>query len=80
MYIPYIIHRVSHIHTPLRGQVITVYVYRAAVLECRWSGTFSVVTESKIQVDYSVARGLEYISVKIFKFNQISNDKITRRL
>lgn len=31
-------------------------------------GAFSVVTESKIQVDYSVARGLEYISVKIFIF------------
>lgn len=76
MYIPYIIHRVSHIYTPLRGQIIIVYVYRAAMLECRWSGTFSVVTESKIQVDYSVARGLEYISVKVFRFNQISNDEM----
>lgn len=68
MYILYIIHRISHINIPLRGQIIIVCVYKTAILECWWSGAFSVVTESKIQVDYSVARGLEYISIKIFIF------------
>lgn len=34
MYILYIIHRISHIHIPLRGQIIIVCVYKTAILEC----------------------------------------------
>lgn len=33
MYILYIIHRISHIHIPLRGQIIIVCVYKTVILE-----------------------------------------------
>lgn len=73
-FIGYLSHR--HTYTPPRGQIISVYVGRIAILECRWRDTFSTGTERKIQVDYSVAGGLEYIIVEIFRFNQISNYKM----
>ena len=51
MYILYIIHRISHIHIPLRGHIIIVYVYKTAgwgrLVGCRpWGCTESDTTEA----------------------------------
>lgn len=68
-------HTHPHTHTPLKGQIRSVYVCRIAILENSQRGTFSTVTEKKVQVNGSVPGKLEYTIGEIFRFNQISNYK-----